>query len=388
MMAPAQRSVKKLLIAIFAGLAVLAVGSVAIVFQRPSCAGLRDCYLFLHRIQNGQTDADQYREVLLDQFAASSDKIAFSVLMPDKHSVGLLIADRHTGFSRTLSEPGGYFGQPYFSPDGRRFLLVRVRQSRPYRDLLSCQVTTWRCEVVVRTHDSIMFPVGIDAGTILYSSSPMRTAPDGRKLYNHYDLYVVTRGSKPKRLTEFGLHEIGWLGLGGGEVVFGADGYNPTVLPKWKLVRTEIYAAKFDSKRLEVVAGTLPLAPIFQMDTLSIRPAISSDGKRVAFLKVEPIHGKYQYNMTVAASDGAILRSVKVEGRALSHGVFVDGTLLFNELFKDHYRVRMLNLARGTVDDVLTLNHTAEALGKLDAIALQVDDSERSAQPASPALPN
>jgi hypothetical protein len=325
--------------------------------------------------------------VLLDHFAASLDKIAFSVLMPDNRSVGLLIADRHSGALRIIFESEAHFGQPYFSADGRRFLLVRARYNKPYRELLSCQIRTWRCDVVVQTQDSIMFPLEVNADTILYSSSPMRTAPDGRKLYNRYDLYVVRKGSEPSRLTEFGLHELGWLNVDASKVVFGAEAApNNPVLPPSKLV--QMYSVKFDRRKLEVVQEALPLAPIFYMDTLSIRPTMSQDGQHVAFLKVESVGGKYRYNMTVATLDGTIQHSVKVEGIALSHGAFVGDSLLFDELFKDHYRVRQLDLNRGAVDDVLTLNHSTETLKKLDPIRLQVDDGERSAQQTLPALPN
>jgi hypothetical protein len=388
MSTPAQRPTKKTFSALIVGLVLLAVGGLVVGFRHLPCSLARDCYLLLKRVQSGQTGADQRRRVLLENFGASADKIAFSVLMSDNRSVGLVVADRHNGVSRVISETGAHFGNPYFSRDGRRLLLVRALHGRPYRDLLSCRVATWRCEVVVRTSDSIMFPVEVDTDTILYASSPMRTAPDGRKLYNRYDLYVARRDVAPKRLTEFGLYEIGWLGLGSGKLVFGADGHNPRVLPPRKLGRTDIFALKFDWRRLEILPKTLPLTPIFQMDTLSIRPAISPDGQRVAFLKVTSVRGKYRYDMAVATMAGTVEHSIQPDGIALSHGVFVGGTLLVNELFKDHYRVRMLDLARGTVDAVLTLDHSPAALVRLEPIRLKVDDGERSAQRMLPASPN
>jgi hypothetical protein len=388
MKTPAQRPAQKKSLAIFAGLVLFAGVGLAIAFQRPPCSGWRDCYLVLHRVESGQGEADQYRQVLLDHFAASSDKIAFSVLMPDNHSVGLLIADRRSGTSRIMSEPGAYFGQPYFSADGRRFLLVRARQGRPYRQLLSCQIATWQCEIVVQMHDSIMFPIELDANTIVYASSAMRTLPDGGQRYDRYDLYAVRKGREPKRLTEFGLYELGWLTVGAGKIVFGASGSNPHVLPPWRPTQTEIYSIKFDQQNLEITQPALPLSPVFQMDTVSMRPAMSPDGERLAFLNVETVHGKYHYNMAVATLDGKIEHYIKVEGLALSHGAFVGDTLLVNELFKDHNRVRRLDLRRGTVDDILTLDYSAAAIAKLDPIKLQVNDGEQSAGRISPIAPN
>lgn len=374
---------------VIAGLVVLAIGVAASAALWPPCSGWRGCYLLLHRIENGQSDTDQYRKVLVDHFAASADKFAFSVLMADSRSVGMIVADRHSGVSRLISESGAHLGQPYFSTDGRRFLLVRARYDSPQRQLLSCQIATWQCEVVVQTGDTIMFPVEIDAGTILYASSPMRIAVDGRKLYQTYDFYIARTGGEPARLSNYRLYELGWLSVVAGKIVFGAEAApgNP-VLPRRTLHPAAIYAVKFDDRKLEILPVALPLTPIFQMDTISIRPAMSPDGQRVAFLNVESVKGRYHYNMAVASLDGAIQHYVKVEGIFLSHGAFVGDKLFFGELFKDHYRVRQLDLKQGTVDDVLTFDYSAQTLEKLEPISLRINDGARSALRRSSTLPN
>jgi len=72
----------------------------------------------------------------------------------------------------------------------------------------------------------------------------------------------------------------------------------------------------------------------------------------------------------------------------LSHGAFVGDKLFFGELFKDHYRVRQLDLKQGTVDDVLTFDYSAQTLEKLEPISLRINDGARSALRRSSTLPN
>jgi hypothetical protein len=78
--------------------------------------------------------------------------------------------------------------------------------------------------------------------------------------------------------------------------------------------------------------------------------------------------------MAIATLDGNLQQRVKLEGIEFSRGAFVADTLIFNELFKDHYRVRQLDLAKGSVADILTIDHSGQAFENLDRIKLQFED--------------
>jgi hypothetical protein len=361
-------------------LIVLAVGAAALAYQRPLCSGLSGCYRLLIRIEDGRTRYDEQRSALMMHFAASSAAVAFSVAVDDR-SVGLVVLDRRNSTQRLIVESGVHFGNPYLSPDGQRLVMVKSSFEVPQRQVLSCQTATWRCAVLLNTKNSVMSPVEIDKDTILFSSSPVVIRDDGKRQYWQYDLYSLKKGAVPVRLTDFKLYELGYLSAIDGKVVFGAHpAPNSGVLPKYKLDQTEIYSVDYDARRSQVHPPSLPLAPLFEMGTLSIRPSVSADGQRIAFLNVERLKGgRYRYDLAATSLGGNLQQRVKLEGIAFSRGAFVENAVIFNELFKDHYRVRQLDPATGNIADVLTLGHSDQAIENLDRIILHIeDDSGRS----------
>jgi len=356
-------------------LIIVAVGAAAFAYQRPPCSGLSGCYRLLIRMEDGRTRHDEQRNTLMMHFAASSAAVAFSVAVDDR-SVGLVVFDRRSSTQRLIVESGAHFGNPYLSPDGQRLVMVKSSFEVPQRQVLSCQTATWRCTVLLQTDNSVMSPVEIDKDTILFSSSPVTIRDDGKRQYWQYDLYSLKKGTAPVRLTDFKLYELGFLSPIDGKVVFGAHpAPNSGVLPKYKLDRTEIYSVDYDARQSQVRPPSLPLAPLFEMSTLSIRPSVSVDGQRIAFLNVEKEKGgRYRYDLAATSLDGALQQRIKLEGIAFSRGAFVANTLVFNELFKDHYRVRQLDLTTGSVADILGLEHSDQAIENLDRIKLDVED--------------
>jgi Tol biopolymer transport system component len=358
-----------------ASLIILALGAAALAYQWPPCSGVRGCYQLLTRIEDGRTRADDHRHVLMSHFAASSAAIVFSVAVDDR-SVGLVVIDRHSSTQRLIVESSAHFGSPYLSPDGQRLVMVKSSFETPQRQVLSCQTATWRCTVLLHTENSVFSPVEIDKNTILFSSSPAFIRSDGGRRYFQYDLYLAEKGAAPVRLTDFKLSELGWLSMFNNQIVFGASGgsHHPA-LPEYKLNQTEIYSVNYDPQRRQVLQETPPLKSLFQMSTYSIRPSVSADGRRIAFENVEIVKGgRYRYDMAIATLDGNLQQRVKLEGIEFSRGAFVADTLIFNELFKDHYRVRQLDLAKGSVADILTIDHSGQAFENLDRIKLQFED--------------
>jgi hypothetical protein len=350
------------------GLFVLVGGFAALTHVAP-CSSVVGCYRFMRLVQAGQTPADDRRHVLMMHFAASPATVAFSTSIGDR-SVGLVIFDRRTSTPQLISENGYHFGNPYFSSDGQRLLMVRSNLDVPDRELLSCWIATWHCTVLLKTEDSVMSPVEVDPQTILYARSPVYIR-DGRRRYVQYDLYLQAKGAAAVRLTDFRLYELGFLSVTDNRIVFGAGAAN-NVLPKPELGQTEIYALEFDQQR-QVRVPPLPLQPVFKMSTLSIRPSVSADGAHIAFLNVETMQSRYRYNLAVTTPEGSVQHYIKLTGIAFSRGAFVGDTMVFNEVFEDRYQVRQLDLKQGTITDIVSLDHTGQALEKLDRIKLRIE---------------
>jgi hypothetical protein len=352
---------------------ILLVGLAALVYKTPPCFGLRDCYRLLVRIEDGRSNADEYRNALMHHFAASSAAIAFSVPV-DAKSGGLVVIDRRNSTQRLIAESGAFFRNPYLSADGQRLVMVKSNSETRRQQLISCETATWRCTVLLNTDNSIMSPVEIGNDTILFSSAPMFIRSDGSRHYSQYDLYIVKKNIAPVRLTDFKVYEMGYLSAVGGKIVFGAQGPNNGALPKFKLDQTEIYSVDFDPNLLQVRSPSLPLTPLFEMSTLSIRPSLSDDGKRIAFLNVEKVNGaRYRYDMAVTTLDGHLQQRINLEGIGFSRGIFVADTLIFNELFKDYYQIKQLDLATGNVADLMKFSHSDQAIERLDRINLRLD---------------
>ena len=78
--------------------------------------------------------------------------------------------------------------------------------------------------------------------------------------------------------------------------------------------------------------------------------------------------------MVVADLDGVVRDEIAVEGLALSSGAFVENSLLVNELFEDHYRIRSVDLVSKRVTS-MRVEHSPEYLRAIEPIILAVDES-------------
>ena len=183
-------------------------------------------------------DLDIYRRRVSNEFTASADAIAFSVVLA-RDTSGLVVIDRKTGRQRLIADNKIILVGPRFSQDGQRLLFVRNQASSEDRELVSCETSSWRCSVLLRTTNTIMSPVEIDRNTILYSSSPVTLDqtirfPNRRLRSDHYDFYLLKDGEPPRRLSDLDLYQISALNITPTQVIFSAAGPKPNnpIIPK------------------------------------------------------------------------------------------------------------------------------------------------------------
>jgi hypothetical protein len=167
--------------------------------------------------------------------------------------------------------------------------------------------------------------------------------------------------------------------VGGDRIAFGAAGKRgfeqipcaeSDIL---KCNKSDIYVLEFASSETMITNKPAALKPRFVVAGYSVSPILSEDGKRVAFLNTNRRGNPWRYNIAVADVDGVVDGGFAVEGLAFSSGAFVGNTLLVNELFDDHYRILIADLASRQVTG-FQVKHSPEYLKTVESITLSVDD--------------
>jgi hypothetical protein len=322
----------------------------------------------------------------LTQFAASPTAIAFPVALDNEES-DLLFIDRSTGRPKLIYEKGKSFWSPYLSADGERLVLIARHDRIASKEIISCSIATWQCAVLLRTENNLRSPVEIDAGTIVYSSSPLFVGSNGRHRYMDWDFYLLKKGSEQVRLSDFRLYELGSISVANDKLIFSGMGSkrdNP-VLPESNPSApndSEIYAVELHRQAQRIRKPHGILARLFMIGGLSVTASVSHDGSRGAVLNTATAKGSYRYDMVLATMDGAVQRRINVEGIGLSTAVFVGDTLLFNELFEDRYEVRLFDLTSNALQSILFVEHAPDKLRALQRIRLAVDGELQAGSPA------
>lgn len=324
------------------------------------------------------------RQRFINGFTASISLVAFPIPLGDGTS-GIILVDRANKSARIIAEQGYTHWSPRFSRDGERIVFARGRSKDEGQELLSCIVATWHCTTMLRTHNSLNSPVDVGNGDVMFASSPAVVTYNNAVRYVRNDLYIVKKGTPPKQLTELALYELGSISLSGDKILFQADGRknirtrncaNPDRCSVFE-DESHIFALDFDPATQTIINPPEILTPLFIIAGLSVRPEVSADGTRVAFKHTNKAGGRWSYDILVATLDGVKKGSYRVKGTELSPGAFVGESLLFNELYGDHYRI-------ACIDDFMTCSeitvmHSPEYLKTIERIALTID-------PVSPSL--
>lgn len=344
-----------------------------------NCAGqMQACYASFRQATGSETAHDRARWNVSSEFSASARSIVFSVILGEGETA-LLFVDRDSGRQQIIYEPGFGFWAPYLSIDGERLVTIRRRKNTAEREILTCQIASWRCEVFLRTEDNLRSPIEIDKDTLLYASTPLRIGYEGRHLYADYDFHLLRKGEAAVHLSDFQLSELHSIGLAPDRIYFSAYGPKkdkpviPSIYSK-KITedRSEVYSLGFDARGSKLLVSTEMLEPQFVIGGLSIGARISADGRWAAVQNTEFGKGKYRYEIVLVDLLNGEQQRLKTESIKTSPGVFVGGTVVFNELFPRHYEVKSFDIERKELSTVLRVDHLPGELRKLDRVPLTV----------------
>ncbi|QLH71119.1 hypothetical protein [Rhodopseudomonas palustris] len=336
---------------------------------------MQKCYASFRGAISGVDRLAQARQLsILGGFTASTRMVAFQVPLGDEVD-GIVLLDRVSDAGRLIATNSYTHWSPRFSMDGERLVFARQMVGSEDRELLSCETITWHCSVLFRTKAALSSPVDVQNGNVIFSTTVQR-ANGSRGV----DVFVVRKGQMPVRLTNYEASMLSPISVGGNKIAFSAGGSrslesSPCV--DGNILRcdmSEIYVLEFDPSTATILNRSTTLAPRFTVAGYSTMPILSGDGKRVAFLNTNRKESPHRYNMVVADLDGVVRDEIAVEGLALSSGAFVGNSLLVNELFEDHYRIRSVDLVSKRVTS-MRVEHSPEYLRAIEPIILAVDES-------------
>lgn len=325
------------------------------------------------------------RNYIRQYFAASENLFVFPVAFDRPKGVvqisttsGLAIMDRRTNRTRVIYDARFAPLSLWLSADGERLLFVRHEDTTEQNELLSCMTATWRCRILLRTKDSIVSPLELDAGTILYSSSPTIVSLGGHRIYGSHDLHLLKEFAEPRRISDFRVIQLGDLNVVGREIIFSA--YSPNdkspAIPRDDPVAREgsqIYAIEFDRAEGRVRAPTQKLQSIYRMRGYATRPTVSGTGELIAYLN-NRLDGTGLLNLVVSTIAGSIQVYAKTSGLGFSRPSFVDDTVFANELFADRYEIKQIGPYQRFAETVAVLRHSTNEIEKLERLEFTIEN--------------
>lgn len=344
-----------------------------------SCEGhLQACYASYRDAVSGiDRITAQRRKAIYGGFTASTSLVAFQIPLGDDTD-GIIVVDRSSKQARIISAGGYTHWSPRFSRDGERFVFGRRKVQSNEGELVSCSVGAWNCATMVRAANPLISPIEIGKGEIVFASAPAIVLADKSERFPRKDFFLARKGERPRQLTNYQVAELGSISAGGDKLVFSADGphgFEPrSCTSVVDCDRSNIYALNFDVTSATIVNAPPALKLLFTIPGLSVKPEVSADGKRIAFLNTGRNAGQYRYNMILATIDGTVLRTAAVEGFALSTAAFVGDTVLFNELFDDTYRISYVDSTMNRTE-TFSINHSPEYLQTLERVVLSIEPS-------------
>jgi hypothetical protein len=130
---------------------------------------------------------------------------------------------------------------------------------------------------------------------------------------------------------------------------------------------SEIFEAAFDCNASRIIASIPALKPKLYAEGYSVFPALSQDGRLVAFLNAEFGKGAYRFNLMIV-DDNGFKKRIDLEGRNFSRPAFAGDKMLFNELFDDRYKVKVWSEADNLIGEVFQIEFSK--LEELDRVKL------------------
>jgi hypothetical protein len=341
------------------------------------CSTVRECYWSWKAFTSNADPMEGRRfRSISDGFTASAELAAFQV--PTSLTAnGILLIHRAGRRAAMIAQEGYTHWSPRFSDDGKRLVFARAQAGHAEQELISCTVHDWHCTLLLRSPNSILSPVDIGDGKVLLAlGSPV--VRDGKVTrYRRYDFHVVAAGRQPLRMTEFNLLSLHAISVGQNRIYFQAiggksDSKAESCADENKCDSSEIFSLNLDREGDKILNLPDRLKPVLMVDGISVKPAISADATRLAFLNTSREKFTYRYNLKVADGNGDPLKTIAVNGIAFSGPAFVGDTLLVNELFKDRYRIGIFDHDLNRIDSI-DVDNSPEFLGRVNRIPLAVE---------------
>jgi hypothetical protein len=321
------------------------------------CSTVRECYWSWKAFTSNADPMERRRFIAIHGgFTASKELVSFQVPISPTAN-GLILIDRTGRRAAMLAQDGYTYRSPRFSDDGERLVFARGQAGQAETELVSCAVSGWHCTTFLRSTGSISSPVDIGGGKVLFALGYPVVRDGEVTRYRRYDFHIVSAGREPLRMTEFDLIGLHAISVGKDKVYFSAVGGKSqstaaSCTDAIKCDSSEIFSLDLDRDADRISNPADKLKPAIMVEGLSIHPAISADGTRLAFLNTNRKGNPWRYNLKVSGANGDPPRTIAVSGIAFSAAAFVGETLLVNELFKDRYRVSVFDRDLNRIDTI------------------------------------
>lgn len=236
-------------------------------------------------------------------------------------------------------------------------MFAHAQAGHAEQELISCTVSDWHCTLLLRSTNSILSPVDIGDGKVLFALG-YPVVRDGKvSRHRRYDFHIVAPGRQPVRMTHFEFLSLHAISVGKNKIYFQAIGGKSESKAAScgdpnKCSSSEIFSLNLDREAERILNPPDRLEPAIMVDGISVKPTVSADGTRLAFLNTSLEKFTFRYNLKVSGADGEPLKTVPVTGIAFSDGAFTGETLLVNELFKDRYRISAFDRDLNRIDSI------------------------------------
>ena len=117
-----------------------------------------------------------------------------------------------------------------------------------------------------------------------------------------------------------------------------------------------------------------PFEPLFLIGGYSTNASIAADGDHVAFLNRRTASGRTRFNLAIADRSGKVTHYIEARELGFSRPVFVNQSIVANELLQDHYEVREYNLAGEELRTIFRVDHSVKALKQLPRVSLSLSN--------------
>jgi hypothetical protein len=358
-------------------IALVMGGAATYVWSRwQPCSTVRECYWSWKAFTSNAEPMETRRFIAIHGgFTASTELVSFQVPISPTAN-GLILIHRASRRAAMLAQDGYTYRSPRFSDDGERLVFARAQAGQAEQELVSCVVGDWHCTTLLRSTGSISSPVDIGGGKVLFALGYPVVRNGEVTRYRRYDFHIVSPGRQPSRMTEFDLFGLHAIGVGKDRVYFSAVGGKSeskaaSCTDAIKCDSSEIFSLDLDRDGDRILNSPDKLRPAIMVEGLSVDPAISADGTRLAFLNTDRNGNPWRYNLKVSGANGDPPHTIAVSGIAFSAAAFVGETLLVNELFKDRYRVSVFDRDLNRIDTIDVPN-SVEFLNSLRRVGATV----------------